>query len=186
MRERLTVQEAAAAVLSRPRMQGLLALLVDQDCTMADLVAASGMSYSLLSHHLPRWVALGLVRVVGHAPRAGRASPLYRASARSFFIPAAWCKALPGEQLARDLRQALQKAHRPKGLLLYSEGGPRMRLVLDEPRADTAELWLRLQLQPAAARQFNEELQALFERWRAQHSPKGASYLMHAACVRAD
>jgi hypothetical protein len=108
------------------------------------------------------------------------------AASRSYFIPAAWCTALPGKQLARDLRQALQNAQGPKGLLLYNEGGPRMRVVLDAPRADTTELWLRLQLQPAAARQFNAELQALFDRWREQHSHQGASYLLHAACVRVD
>lgn len=186
MLERLAVQEAAADLLSRPRLQGLMAALIDQDCTMAELASRSGMSYSLLSHHLRRLVSLGLVRVVGHAARAGRASPLYRATARSYFIAAAWCKALPGESLTRDLRRALQATRRPKGMLLYSEQGPRMRLILDDPRPDASELWLRLRLSASSARQFNEELRALFERWREQQAAKGATYLVHGACARVD
>lgn len=186
MRERMAVPEAAADLLSRPPLQGLLAALIDEACAMADLVPRCGMSYSLLSHHLRRMVGLGLVQVVGHRPRAGRASKLYRASARTYFIPAAWCKVLPGDQLARELRTALQRAHSPKGLLLTSEGGPRMQLLLHEPRADTTELWMRLHLTPAAAREFNAEVRALFERWRGRANPKGAGYLVHAACTRAD
>ena len=71
MLERLAVQEAAADLLSRPRLQGLMAALIDQDCTMAELASRSGMSYSLLSHHLRRMVSLGLVREVSRTPRAG-------------------------------------------------------------------------------------------------------------------
>lgn len=183
MRERLAVQEAAAQLLSRPRMQNLMATLIDQDSTMAELVTRHNMSYGLLSHHLRRLVALGLVEVVGHVPRAGRSSRLYRATARSYFIPAAWCRALPGEQLARELRDALLVRPSPKGLLLSSQDGPRMQLILDDPRPDASELWLRLRLSPPAARQINEELQALFERWRGQQSPKGRNYLIHGACV---
>jgi hypothetical protein len=185
MRERVSVQNAAAAtLLSRPRLQGVVAAMIEQNCTMAELVNRSGMSYSLLSHHLKRMVALGLVRVVGHCARAGRASPIYRAAARSYFLPAALCQALPGEQLALEMRQALQRLHGAKGLLLWSEGGPRMSLVRDPTRADTQELWMRLRLSPAAARQFNEEQRALFERWRAQESATGTRYLVHAACAR--
>lgn len=185
MRDRIEVSEAAAAVLNRPRIQAVVAALIDQDCTMAQLVARTDMSYSLLSHHLRRLVALGLVRVVGQLPRAGRASPLYRAASRSYFIPAAWCKALPGEQLARDMRQALQQSRSPLGLLLSSDGRPRLQLVFGDAPTDTLELWLRLRLSAPAARRFNEELRALFERWRDQASPKGTSYLVHAALARA-
>ena len=187
MRERLVVQDAAAAaLLARPRLQVLLALLIEKDCTMTDLVAHSSMSYSLLSHHLRRLVATGLVRIVGHSPRAGRAIRLYRATAHSYFTPAAWCQTLPGEQLAHQLREALQMKCNPKGMLLWNEDGPRMRLILDDTRHDASELWLRLRLSSAAARQFNEELRALFERWREHQSPKGTNYLVHGACVRGD
>lgn len=184
MRECLTVQEAAADLLSRPRINALVAQLIDKDCTMSDLVACSEMSYSLLSHHMRRLIDLDLVHVVGQVPRAGRASPLYRATARSFFIPAALCRALPGEQLARDLRVALERARRPKGLLLWSEGGARMRLVSGEPRPDATELWMHIRLSPASARQLNQELRDFFERWRTQESDKGAQYLVHGACAR--
>lgn len=187
MREQQTVQGAAAAALvGRPRLQGVLAALIDRTCAMAELTALSGMSYSLLSHHLRRMVSLGLVRVAGQLPRAGRPTTLYRATARSYFIPAAWCQTLPGDQLARELREALQREISPKGLLLWSEGGPRIRLILDRPRPDALEVWMRLRLSPAAARQFNEDLKALFERWRGQESPRGARYLAHAAFVKAD
>lgn len=151
---------------------------------MSHLVASTGMSYSLLSHHLRRLVALGLVRVAGHAPRAGRASPVYRATSRSYFMPAAWCKTLPGDQLARELRQALQQARSPQGLLLSSDGGPRLQLILADTPTDATELWLRLRLSAPAARRFNAELRELFDRWRGQASPKGASYLVHGASVR--
>lgn len=184
MRERLVVQDAAATLLSRPRMQDLVATLIGRECSMADLVSRSSMSYSLLSHHLRRLVALGLVRVVGTAPRAGRASRLYRATAHSYFIPAALCKALPGEQLAQELREALLNTRNPTGLLLRNEDGPRMRLIFSDPRPDTSELWLRLRLSPEAVHQFNDELQTLFERWREHKDPQGGVYLVHGACAR--
>jgi DNA-binding transcriptional ArsR family regulator len=175
---------AAAALLGRPALHPLLAALIDQTCTMTMLVAASGMSYSLVTHHLRRMVALGLAEVVGETPRAGRASRLYRATAKSYLIPVEWVETMPGEQLARTLREALDRQRAPIGLLLWSEGGPRMRLLLDAPRPDTLELWQQLRLSPAAARQFNAELEALIQRWRGQQGTAGATYLVHAACAR--
>lgn len=175
---------AAAALLGRPALHALLAALIDRTCTMTMLVAASGMSYSLVTHHLRRMIALGLAEVVGETPRAGRASRLYRATAQSYLIPIEWCETLPGEQLLRELRDALDRQRSPKGLLLWSEGGPRMRLLIDTPRPDTLELWLHLRLSAAAARQFNAEVGALMQRWRAQQSATGSAYLVHAACAR--
>jgi DNA-binding transcriptional ArsR family regulator len=175
---------AAAALLGRPALHALLAALIDQTCTMTMLVAATGMSYSLVTHHLHRMIALGLAEVVGETPRAGRASRLYRATAQSYLIPVEWCETLPGDQLLRELREALDRQRSPKGLLLWSEDGARMRLILDEPRPDTLELWLRLRLAPAAARQFNSELESLLQHWRGQQSPSGAVYLTHVACAR--
>jgi DNA-binding transcriptional ArsR family regulator len=185
MRECLEIEDAAAAaVLNRPRLHALLAALIARECTTTALVGLTGMSYSLLSHHLKRLQALGWVVVAGYAPRAGRAAALYRATARSYFIPARWCQALPGDRLARDLRAALDSTCAPEGVLLFNEDGPRLRLVHPQARRDTTELWLRLRLSAPAARQFNEELQALFERWRAQQSPTGRAYLLHGACAR--
>lgn len=186
MRDRLAVPEAAAKLVCQPRMQGLLAALIEQECSMAELVTRCGMSYSLLSHHLQRMALLGLVRVVGHAPRAGRARRLYRATARSYFIPAALCETLPDEHLASELRRAVQRARRPKGMLLCSQGGPRMQLVLDDVRDDASDFWLRLRLSPEAARQLNAEMRALFERWREHGGANGKHYLVHGACARVD
>lgn len=185
MRDKLVVKDHAAVLLSRPRIQGLLAALIDKNCTMSDLVSKSGMSYSLLSHHLRRMVALGLVRVAGRSARAGRASVLYRATARRFFIPAAHCRELPDVRLMRDLREGLERFRGVTGLLLWSEDGPRMRLLLDDSRADVHELWMRLRLSSAEARAFNQELKSLFERWRERQSGAGFNYLVHGACVRA-
>jgi DNA-binding transcriptional ArsR family regulator len=185
MRECIDIEDAAtAALLSRPQLHPLVASLIARECTMTELAGATGMSYSLLSHHLKRLRALGVVVVAGHAPRAGRASALYRATARSFFIPARWCQTLPGERLARALRDALDSSSSAKGLLLFNEGGPRLRLIEQKARPDVTELWLRLRLSAPAARQFNDELRALFERWRDQPSPTGRAYLLHGACAR--
>jgi DNA-binding transcriptional ArsR family regulator len=185
MRERIDIEDAAAAaLLSRPQLHPLLATLIARECTMTELAGVTGMSYSLLSHHLKRLRGLGWVVVSGRAPRAGRASVLYRATARSYFIPARWCQALPGDRLARDLRTALASTCAPKGVLLFNEGGPRIRLVQQQPRPDVTELWLRLRLSALTARQFNEELRALFERWKDQQSPTGRAYLLHGACAR--
>jgi DNA-binding transcriptional ArsR family regulator len=187
MRERHTIRDAAAAaLLNRPRLHGVLAALIERDCAMAELAELSGMSYSLLSHHLRHMVRLGLVRIAGKVPRAGRASTLYRAVARSYFVPAVWCQSLPGDQLADELHAALQRASSLKGLLLWSEGGPRIRLIHDQPRPDALEIWARLRLTPAMAGQFNEELSALVARWREQESAKGVRYLIHAACAKSD
>src|SRR4051812_35215184 len=99
MRERIDIDEAAtAALLSRPALQQLMAALIERDCTAAELGAITGMSYSLLSHHLKRLRERALVVQSGQLPRAGRPSPLYRATARSYFIPARWCSDPPGER----------------------------------------------------------------------------------------
>ena len=185
MLAQLEIQDpAAAALLGRPALHSLLAVLIDQTCTMAMLVAASGMSYSLVTHHLRRMITHGLAEVVGETPRAGRASRLYRATAQSYLIPIEWCETLPGDQLQRDLREALDRQRAPKGLLLWSEKGPRMRLLLDSPRPEALELWQHLRLSAAAARQFNGELEALLQRWRGQQNASGATYLAHVACAR--
>lgn len=185
MREKLVIRDvAAASLLSRPRVQGLIASLIDQDCTAKHLAARYGLSYSLLSHYLGRMTALGLIRVASRLARAGRASPCYRAVARSYIIPAALCRDLPGELLERELRAALQQMRRPEGLLLWSEGGPRISLILDQPQPDSTELWVRLRLSSASARQLNAEFSALIERWRDQQSPSGAQYLVHAAFAK--
>ncbi len=186
MRERIDIEDAAAAaLLSRPQLQRVVTALIASECTMTELAGITGMSYSLLSHHLKRLRDCGLVEVTGQQARAGRAALLYRATARSYFIPARWCQTLPGERLARDLREALDGSAGPKGVLLFHDDGPRVRLVTQEARPDVTELWLCLRLSAPAARQFNEELRELFERWRGQQSPSGRSYLLHGACARA-
>jgi len=63
MRERLDIDNAAAAaVLSRAQSHPLIANLISRACTMRELVDATGMSYSLLSHHLRRLCELGCWR----------------------------------------------------------------------------------------------------------------------------
>ena len=186
MRERLDIEDATtAALLSRPVLQRVMAVLISRECAMAELARLSGMSYSLLSHHLKRLRERGLVVVSGHAARAGRPSALYRAAARSFFIPSHWCSDLPGERMARELREALALAGGPQGVLLFEEDGPRLRLVTAQPRTEATDLWLRLRLSAGDARLFNEELRALFERWRGQEAVGPDLYLLHGACVRA-
>ncbi|MFN0183429.1 MAG: ArsR family transcriptional regulator [Aquabacterium sp.] len=185
MRERLDIDDpATAALLERPPMHHLVATLIERERTMAELVDITGMSFSLLSHHLRRLQAMGLVTVAGHTPRAGRACARYRATARSYYVPARLCRQLPGDRLTRDLRAALDGASGPRGLLFFHQSGPRARLVLQETRPDFTERWLRLRLSTAAARQFNEELRALFERWQAQQGASGRTYLLHGACAR--
>ena len=185
MRERIDIADAkAAALLSRLPMQRVLATLIASECTMSELTGLTGISYSLLSHHLKRMLDMGLVVVAGQSPRAGRPSLRYRAAARSYFIPAHWCQTLPGERMARDLRAALERTSAPKGLLLFDDGGPRIQLVAQEARPDVTELWLRLRLSAADARQFNDEMRALFARWRAHESKGGRRYIVHGACAR--
>lgn len=186
MRERIDIEDATtAALLSRPAFQQVVAVLIARECAMAELVGLSGLSYSLLSHHLKRLRERGVVVVSGHAARAGRPSPLYRAAARSFFIPSRWCSDLPGERMARELREALALTGGPQGVLLFEEGGPRLQLVTAQPRTEAADLWLRLRLSATDAQQFNDELRALFERWRGLQKSSGRTYLLHGACVRA-
>ncbi|RZJ07904.1 MAG: transcriptional regulator [Rubrivivax sp.] len=186
MRDRMDIEDATtAALLSRPALQQLMAVLIARDSTMAELARLSGMSYSLLSHHLKRLRERGVVVVSGHAARAGRPSPLYRAAARSYFIPSRWCTDLPGERMARELREALALAGGAQGVLLFEDDGARLQLVTAQPRTEATDLWLRLRLSATDARQFNDELRALFERWRGLQKPAGRTYLLHGACVRA-
>lgn len=174
----------AAVLLARPASHRLLAALIDQDCTMSMLVARSGKSYSLVTHHLRRLLAVGLVEIVGTIPRAGRATRVYRAAAQRYFVPAKWCDLLPGDLLMRELREALDRARAPLGVLLWSENGPRMRAILADQYPGAQELWLRMRLSPSAAREFSDELAALFRRWHERESASGPVYLALAACVR--
>jgi len=186
MRENLDIADPrAAAVLANPRQRRILLLLVDQARSLGELSRLADAPLNLLHHHLRKLMALGLARIEREQPRAGPPVKLYRATARSFFVPAELMKEAPGAALSAELREALAQSlvRSWKGTIYFHDGqGPRMR-VLTEPdrRGTTAETWLELHLSDAAASELARKIRSLLERFQSRSSERHRRYLVHAA-----
>jgi hypothetical protein len=186
MREKLDIDDSrAAAVLETPRQRRILLLLVERARSTSELSRLVHAPLNLLHHHLRKFVALGLVRIEREEARAGSPVKFYRATARSFFVPAELMKELPGARQDLQLRESLARsfALSLQGTVYFHDGqGPRMRLVRKpDRRTTTAELWLELHLSEAAASALEQELRALLHRFESRPGRGSRRYLVHAA-----
>lgn len=142
-----------------------------------------------LHYHVRRLLEAGLLTVGRTQPRAGRAVRFYRAVAERFLVPQDAQPALPGEELATELRKLLNDELGRGGeiSMLYepgpAEGTMLMRMVRPEPEPSRGfEVWRILHLTPARRQALAKELAALLERYGAEEPGVGAEpYLVHAA-----
>lgn len=185
MHERTEIRnEAAARIFANERSRLILLALIDRARSPAELAALTDTRLSLLSYHLNRLVALGLATVEREMPRAGRAIRYYRATAKSFFVPAQLTGSLPRHDRTAQLQAALERsfAGSYSGVLYHHDRGPRMRIVPVEGAARGAtDLWHRCTLAPDDARALARELVALFDRYAHLDRPNGRRYIVHAA-----
>ena len=190
MRESLNVADPrAAAVLENARQRRILLLLVDRARSLSELSQLTEAPLNLLHHHVRKLISLGLVRIEREQARSGAPVKLYRATARSFFVPAELMKQAPGASLELQLRESLARglALSLRGAVYFHDGqGPRMRLVREpDPRATASETWLELHLSDAAATDLAREVRALLERFRSRPGKGRRRYLVHAAIAPA-
>ncbi len=84
----LTVTDPTwAQVLLDPRESAFYSPFLGQDCTVSEAAQLGGVSVNTAYARVRRLLKLGLLRVSGQKPRAGRAVKLYRMVAERFFVP---------------------------------------------------------------------------------------------------
>jgi Helix-turn-helix domain len=189
MKERIVITEAAAAaVFASPRQRDIVQTLMAEEMTAAELARATHTPLSLSLYHMSKCVALGLIEVVRQKRRAGRAAKYYRATAKTFFVPAELMVELPGTRLTQQLRQALDAflARATKGVNFSHDGhGPRVELVKEPTeQPPMLELWLDVNLSKADGRRCASELKAVIDRFQTSQSNKEPRHLVHVALVR--
>ena len=190
MHETLKIQSApAAAALEHPTSRRILLELVAQERSLQELARATGLTLSLLHHHVGRLLALGLIEITREERRAGRPVKRYRAVARAFFVPASLGTHGAAAALARELRAGLdrERARRDDAGAAYfvdDAGAPRMRRVRGRGGQGAFEAWVTLSLTPADAENLGDEIRALFARYA--HRGGGAARSILAYCAFAE
>jgi len=178
-------EPAAAAVFANPRQRKIVLALIAHERSLTELSRLTETPLNLLHHHMSKFLRLGLVRIARRQPRPGAPIKFYRATAKSFFVPAELAPATPDDALSGRLRTSLDRglARGLKGRLYSHDGaGPRMRVVRDKGcRTTVAEFWLELRLRHADAEALAAEFQALLERFRQRSQDTGQPYIVHAA-----
>jgi len=177
----------AARVFGNPMLRRLLLWFSREPRSVGEASLAIGIDIRRVHYQVRRLEALGLLRAVGSRSRAGRPVRLYRAVARSFFVPFDAAPAGFGDALTVELREtlAMELARGGGGMLFRASlaGSVRGRIVLDDRRRGGAtEMWRVLRLDPSQADALKLELRALLNRY--QREPGGAAvrnYLIHAA-----
>lgn len=173
--------EKAAAVFADQRRR-LVFDLARGDRSLKDLADATGMSLPLLTYHVRRLVALGLVREQRMTRRAGRPVRRYRAVAAAFFVPAALAPP-PDEPLSAELSAALTEVRHgdSDGGVYYflDQGRPVMRRVAARKGPPALDVWRMATLSDADARELAAEFEKLLARFGG--GARGKPYLIRAA-----
>ncbi|MFM7403436.1 MAG: ArsR/SmtB family transcription factor [Erythrobacter sp.] len=188
MQEQINIADPAAAAFASPVQAKIVQTLIGEEMTASRLAGIVQLPLSLLNYHLAKCQKLGLVHIAREQPRAGRALKYYRAAARSFFVPSELLARLPGTDMTRQLRDALDRsqARSVQGVnFTHEEGHPRMRLVKDPSTASSKiEFWLEMGLTSADAAALIGELRAVVERFAMRGRDSEPRYLLHVAAVR--
>lgn len=173
--------EKAAAVFSDQRRR-LVFELARSERALKDLADATGMSLPLLTYHVRRLIALGLVREQRKTRRAGRPVRLYRAVAEAFFVPAALAPP-PDEHLSAELGTALAETrenHSDGGVYYFlDQGRPVMRRAAARKGPPALDLWRMAALSEADARELASEMERLLARYTG--GARGKTYLIRVA-----
>ncbi len=189
MLDQMIIKEPLAAkVFASVRQRKIVQILMAGEKSMSELALATEMQLSLLHYHVSHCEQLGLIEIVREQRRAGRAIKYYRASAKSFFIPADLIVELPGTALTLKLRELLDQslARSLQGVNFRHDGQrPRADLVTDpDLQTGAVELWLDVGLTSAHAAELAKELQALVDRFRARADETAPRHLVHLAAVK--
>jgi predicted ArsR family transcriptional regulator len=189
MREVLRITNPkVAAAFANARQRFLILKLVDREQSLLQFSQASGISLSLLHYHVTQLQKLGLVEVTKIKPRSGRSMKYYRATAKSFFVPA---QLVP---LRHDLMNALragldrsQQVGENDGVLYSVDGDarPRMQNISGKTRQASLEQWLSLKLSKVDALSLADEIKLLFARYGGGCSGQGQNYLIYCALAPA-
>lgn len=189
MQERMTLTDCAAAAVFAAPMQGkIVQTLIGEAMTLAALARVTQMPLNLLHYHVAKFIKLGLITVEHVTPRAGRAVKHYRATAKTFFVPSELLAKMPGAELTRQLREALDhnQVRSVEGVNFTHDGRrPCIFLVKDPASQATAiELWLDLGLTRADATALIADLREVVERYRSRNTDDAPRYLVHLAAVQ--
>jgi len=182
--EKRITDRAQAAALESPLRARLLMACATQERSLTDLHRLTGQTLPKLHYHVTRLLDAGLLRVSREQARGGRPIRMFRAVAASFLVPQEFFGELPGEAMAAELRNLLQKSRRDVSLRYGSDprGNLRVTLVRDDtghsPRA--IELWQTFRLSRQQRDALANELRELFERY-AKADGGSETILAHAA-----
>lgn len=190
MRDLIKISDSAVAAIFAASLPGkIVQTLIGEALTLASLARITQTPLSLLHYHVSKCIKLGLVEIERIEPRAGRPLKHYRATARTFFVPSELLGKMPGDEMTRQLRDALDRnqALSVAGINFTHDGHrPCVFLIKDHATQATAvELWLDVGLDNADAVNLIEELKALLDRYRVRDNANEPRYLVHMAAVRA-
>lgn len=182
--ETRVAHRAQAAALENPLRARLLMACAAHERSLTDLQRISGQTLAKLHYHVTRLLDAGLLRVSREQARGGRPIRFFRAVANSFLVPQALLGELPGEAMAAELRNLLQKSRGDVSLRYAADerGGFRLTLVRDEsePKPRAIELWQVFRLSREQRDALAKELRELFERY-AKAQGGSETLLAHAA-----
>jgi hypothetical protein len=189
VKEQITIStEIVAAVFSSPTQTRILQELIPTALTLSALARVTGTKLNLLFYHVSRCEKLGLVAVERIETRPGRAIKHYRATAKTYFVPTHLLARLPGADMNRQLRAALdsEQLRNVEGVSFSHDGLRPSMLLKKDPRtrASTTELWLDLNLSAADAASLVSDMRTTMERYRLLGSAGEPRFLVHMAAVR--
>lgn len=188
MIDRLDISDPrAAAILAGTTSRYILLELAGCERTLGMLKTVTGLPLSLLHYHLRRMISLELVSIVREEARAGRPVKVYRAVARSFFVPAQLVSRGANKLLTLELNAALERARalsREDGVLYSVEGGhPKMQRIADAGSEGT-ELWGGLFLDERDAKALAADLRRLLQLYQGPPKKGAHAYLAHLVVAK--
>jgi hypothetical protein len=178
---------ATAAVFAKPLPRRVLMAFAEAR-SMTEAAALVGLPLARIHYHARRLTELGLLRVVRSHKRGGRPIRIYRASARTYFVPLALLPALPQPELARALRAALEAQRIAGSAGMLVAAGPEGRITVRHVggAGEGLDAWLSLPLAASQARALADDLRALLARY-ASAASRGRSrrpYIVRAALAK--
>ena len=205
----LTVTDPAwAQVLLDHRESAFYTPFLGQDCTVSEAARLGGVSVNTAYARVRRLLKLGLLRVSGQQPRAGRTVKLYRMVAERFFVPyevtphesyAALLFAyldLPSAQaLSRSVAHAREKTAPQYGLELFrAEDGlytrpataPGVYFHADDPSSPALyNMAADVMLTHTEAKTLQRELDELWRRYQRREPEGRQRYLLRLGFTQA-
>lgn len=122
-----------ARLLHDSRYSRLLAALVRDEASAAELAQTAKVDVKQAHHRLTRLLGAGLVRVTGQRQRGGRPVKLYRAAAKAFEVPFHLSDAATFAELLAELqRPHLEKHYQVVGEVVMRHSSGTFRYTVNE------------------------------------------------------